>query len=167
MNLPLGARLWFADVPEDPKGIVLICPGGGYQWLSPREAEPVANAFTAGGWAAAVVYYTVRETPAQPPLGTLPVRQLGEAVLAAKQRCPALPVLVCGFSAGGHLAASLGVHWKELGLPRPDGMILGYPVITAGRYAHRGSIENLTGADDPAWFSLEKQVTADTPPVNV
>ena len=44
-------------------------------------------------------------------------------------------------------------------------MILGYPVITAGRYAHRGSIENLTGADDPAWFSLEKQVTADTPPV--
>ena len=116
VKLPLGARLWFADAPEDPKGMILICPGGGYQWLSSREAEPVANAFTAGGWAAAVVYYTVRETPAQPPLGTLPVRQLGEAVQAAKQRCPALPVLVCGFSAGGHLAASLGVHWKELGL---------------------------------------------------
>ena len=99
MNLPLGARLWIADAPKDPKGMILICPGGGYQWLSPREAEPVANAFTAGGWAAAVVYYTVRETPAQPPLGTLPVRQLGEAVQAAKQRCPALPVLVCGFSA--------------------------------------------------------------------
>ena len=81
MNLPLGARLWFADVPEDPKGIVLICPGGGYQWLSPREAQPVARAFAVAGWAAAVVYYTVRETPAQPPLGTLPVRQLGEAVL--------------------------------------------------------------------------------------
>lgn len=164
VKLPLGARLWFADAPEDPKGIVLICPGGGYQWLSPREAEPVANAFTAGGWAAAVVYYTVRETPAQPPLGTLPVRQLGEAVQAAKQRCPALPVLVCGFSAGGHLAASLGVHWKELGLPRPDGMILGYPVITAGKYAHRGSIQNLAGSDDPGWYSLETQIAADTPP---
>lgn len=35
MNLPLGARLWIADAPKDPKGMILICPGGGYQWLSP------------------------------------------------------------------------------------------------------------------------------------
>ena len=95
MNLPLGARLWIADAPKDPKGMILICPGGGYQWLSSREAQPVARAFAVAGWAAAVVYYTVRETPAQPPLGTLPVRQLGEAVQTAKQRFPALPVLVC------------------------------------------------------------------------
>ena len=45
MNLPLGARLWIADAPKDPKGMILICPGGGYQWLSPREAQPVAHAF--------------------------------------------------------------------------------------------------------------------------
>lgn len=44
-------------------------------------------------------------------------------------------------------------------------MILGYPVITAGKYAHRGSIQNLAGSDDPGWYSLETQVTADTPPV--
>lgn len=164
MNLPLGARLWIADAPKDPKGMILICPGGGYQWLSPREAQPVARAFAAAGWAAAVVYYTVREKPGQPPLGTLPVRQLGEALQTMQQRFPALSALVCGFSAGGHLAASLGVHWRELGLPRPDGMILGYPVITAGKYAHRGSIQNLAGSDDPGWYSLETQVTADTPP---
>ena len=160
MNLPLGARLWIADAPKDPKGMILICPGGGYQWLSPREAQPVARAFTA----AAVVYYTIREKPGQPPLGTLPVRQLGEALQTMQQRFPALSALVCGFSAGGHLAASLGVHWRELGLPRPDGMILGYPVITAGKYAHCGSIQNLAGSDDPGWYSLETQVTADTPP---
>ena len=154
MNLPLGARLWIADAPKDPKGMILICPGGGYQWLSPREAQPVAHAFTAAGWAAAVVYYTIREKPGHPPLGTLPVRQLGEALQTMQQRFPALSALVCGFSAGGHLAASLGVHWRELGLPRPDGMILGYPVITAGKYAHRGSIQNLAGADDPGWYSL-------------
>ena len=164
MNLPLGARLWIADAPKDPKGMILICPGGGYQWLSPREAQPVARAFAAAGWAAAVVYYTVREKPGQPPLGTLPVRQLGEALQTMQQRFPALSALVCGFSAGGHLAASLGVHWRELGLPRPDGMILGYPVITAGKYAHRGSIQNLAGSDDPGWYSLETQITADTPP---
>ena len=154
MNLPLGARLWIADAPKDPKGMILICPGGGYQWLSPREAQPVARAFTAAGWAAAVVYYTIREKPGQPPLGTLPVHQLGEALQTMQQRFPALSALVCGFSAGGHLAASLGVHWRELGLPRPDGMILGYPVITAGKYAHRGSIQNLAGSDDPGWYSL-------------
>ena len=119
MNLPLGARLWIADAPKDPKGMILICPGGGYQWLSPREAQPVAHAFTAAGWAAAVVYYTIREKPGQPPLGTLPVRQLGEALQTMQQRFPALSALVCGFSAGGHLAASLGVHWRELGLPPP------------------------------------------------
>ena len=163
-TLSLGARLWLAESPADPKGVVVICPGGGYQWLSPREAEPVARAFTQGGWAAAVVYYTVRETPEQPPLGTLPVRQLGEAVEMVKAQFPALPCVVCGFSAGGHLAASLGVHWKELGLPRPDGMILGYPVITAGRYAHRVAMENLAGTGDPEWYSLEQYVTAETPP---
>ena len=78
MNLPLGARLWIADAPKDPKGMILICPGGGYQWLSPREAQPVARAFAAAGWAAAVVYYTVREKPGHPPLGTLPVPKTGD-----------------------------------------------------------------------------------------
>ena len=101
MNLPLGARLWIADAPKDPKGMILICPGGGYQWLSPREAQPVAHAFTAAGWAAAVVYYTIREKPGQPPLGTLPVRQLGEALQTMQQRFPALLALVCGFPPSG------------------------------------------------------------------
>ena len=58
-------------------------------------------------------------------------------------------IAVIGFSAGGHLAASLGVHWNDPLLAeycnvqdghilRPDAMILAYPVITAGTYAHRG-----------------------------
>ena len=177
MNLPLGARLWIADAPKDPKGMILICPGGGYQWLSPREAQPVARAFTAAGWAAAVVYYTIREKPGQPPLGTLPVRQLGEALQTMQQRFPALSALVCGFSAGGHLAASYGVFWKkktflaeELGVDaeqlRPNGLLLSYPVITSGPKAHRGSFTNLLGdrydelVDE---MSLENQVSLDTP----
>ena len=177
MNLPLGERLWIADAPKDPKGMILICPGGGYQWLSPREAQPVARAFTAAGWAAAVVYYTIREKPGQPPLGTLPVRQLGEALQTMQQRFPALSALVCGFSAGGHLAASYGVFWKkktflaeELGVDaeqlRPNGLLLSYPVITSGPKAHRGSFTNLLGdrydelVDE---MSLENQVSLDTP----
>ena len=98
MNLPLGARLWIADAPKDPKGMILICPGGGYQWLSPREAQPVARAFTAAGWAAAVVYYTIREKPGQPPL--LPSRKSCE--------CPPMP-----YSFANALARSLrsGCVW--------------------------------------------------------
>ena len=84
-------------------------------------------------------------------------------------------VIVLGCSAGGHLAASMGVFWQEaflaeaVGLKaeeneilRPDGMILCYPVITSGEFAHRGSMDNLLGADrcmDETWLekmSLEK-----------
>ena len=83
----------------------------------------MAHAFTAAAGGRGGVLHHSRK-PGHPPLGTLPVRQLGEALQTMQQRFPALSALVCGFSAGGHLAASLGVHWRELGLPRPDGMIL-------------------------------------------
>ena len=88
-------------------------------------------------------------------------------------------IVVQGCSAGGHLACSLGVFWKKpflsetLGVSaeqiRPNGMILCYPVITSGEYAHRGSFEALLGEDayDPEKRkeqSLELQVTKDTPP---
>lgn len=165
IKLPLGGRLRpGAAVPGAP-GTVLICPGGGYEWLSPREAEPVAAAFRRGGWNAAVLAYTVR-APGAAPLDTLPLRQLGEAVSWLRQNRPGL-VAVCGFSAGGHLAASLGMHWQTLGLPRPDALILGYPVITAGKYAHRGSIRNLAGEGDADFFSLERHVGPQTPPAFV
>ena len=86
-------------------------------------------------------------------------------------------VVVAGFSAGGHLAASYGVFWKkktflaeELGVDaeqlRPNGLLLSYPVITSGPKAHRGSFTNLLGdrydelVDE---MSLENQVSLDTP----
>jgi acetyl esterase/lipase len=95
-------------------------------------------------------------------------------------------IAVLGFSAGGHLAASLAVFWntewfaqirKENGVNltaeqiRPDGLILAYPVITSGEFAHRGSFDDLLGearSADPAWLakmSLEKQDIKDMPPV--
>jgi dienelactone hydrolase len=87
-------------------------------------------------------------------------------------------IAVCGFSAGGHLAASLGVFWNELyiseaigmpeGINKPNGLILGYPVITSGKYAHRGSFSNLLGRDATAeqkeGMSLELHVKNQVPP---
>ena len=63
---------------QDWKGSVIICPGGGYQWLSPREGEPVAKAFAALGWKPWILYYSVAG-PGE-VLGTEPVKQAAEAV---------------------------------------------------------------------------------------
>lgn len=164
-----------------PKGHVILCPGGGYEWLSPREAQPVADAFAAGGWTAWVLSYTVAGPGVVP--GDRPLRQLARAVARVRRAQPGLPVVVCGFSAGGHVAASLAVHWQDAREPeapgrtgRPDAVVLGYPVITAGAYAHRPSLEALLGREPQGaaradwlrqaqYFSLEQHVGPQTPPV--
>ena len=161
---------------EDAKGAVVICPGGGYSFLSDREGIPVANAFNQAGYHAFVLHYSVDS----PPLGWRPLRELGWAVSAVRSGQTGIRdvknVAVCGFSAGGHLAASLGVMWHrsdlfppqaDLNAQKPDAMILSYPVITSdSTYAHKGSFEQLAGHDTDAFdsFSLEKQVTIQTPP---
>ena len=58
----------------------------------------------------------------------------------------------------------------ETAQQRPDAVILGYPVVTAGEFAHRGSFVQLAGGEDAAAqqeFTLEDKVTSDTPPVFV
>ena len=157
---------------------VLICPGGGYAFTSDKEATPIAMAFLAAGIDAFVLRYTCAPEAGFPT-------QLVEAAAAMRQiRSHAEEweldegrIAICGFSAGGHLAASLGVFWnsdllKERGLGgsccQPDGMVLCYPVITSGPHAHRGSFHNLLMEQETpdmlALTSLENQVTVDTPP---
>ena len=147
------------------RGVVIICPGGAYRWLSPRESEPVARAFENLGYKTSILRYRVREEGDDSPLELEPVRQLSDRVEQLRRISGGAPIFVCGFSAGGHLAATLGVHWKALGLCRPDALILCYPVITAdARFCHGESLQNLAGEDDRDFFSLEKHVSCDTPP---
>lgn len=107
---------------------VLVLPGGGYLFTSDREAEPVALAYLAAGFNAFVLRYAVGEG----------VRwQLalddGRAALAwlrehaAEVDVAEGQVAVVGFSAGGHLGASLSTICAE----RPDAAVLGYPWIPA------------------------------------
>lgn len=148
--------------PEQPfnekrRGI-LVCPGGAYTIVAQREADPVAIAFLAKGFNVFVLSYTVNN---KNHAGKKFPTQLIEAATAMKfikDRAGEFHVdpdkiFVMGFSAGGHLAASFGILYnsdyvkdalkiKENEL-RPAGMILGYPVITAGEYSHRGSIKNI------------------------
>ena len=158
-------------VKERP--LVLVVPGGGYSHLSAREGDPVALQFAAAGYHTAVLRYAVGDDAAH----GLPLRQLAAAIGLVRQHAAAWHVqpdkiAVCGFSAGGHLALS-GAVLAVPGLPdppRPNAVILGYPVITAGEFAHRGSFVRLAGSEDAAAqqaFTLEDQVTSDTPPVFV
>lgn len=167
--------------PDRRRASVLICPGGGYGFVSRREAEPVALAFLAKGYNAFVLDYSTRDTsdklyPAQ-------LLEVSAALAYIRQKSEYYnvkenAVSVCGFSAGGHLACSLGAFWNEkfieetLGIAhgenKPDGMILAYPVISGGEHAHRGSFDNLLGenAEDELLhkMSLENSVGEHTPP---
>ncbi len=161
-----------------PRGAVLICPGGGYESTNTREGEPVALQFTAAGLHAFVLSYSV--APWQHPQPLLDLARAMNILRshAASWQIDPEKIAVCGFSAGGHLAASLGVHWEqpyladraglERGQNRPNALILAYPVISAGEFAHRGSFVRLLGEDVSEEtlreLSLEHQVNAGTPP---
>ncbi|MBQ9119761.1 MAG: alpha/beta hydrolase [Lachnospiraceae bacterium] len=157
---------------------VVICPGGGYEHVSDREGEPVALRLIGKGIAAAVVRYSVGDVryPAQ-------LLQVLAAITYVRRNSEKLhiqsdKIAVMGFSAGGHAACSAGLFWQEqameeaLGIAhgedKPNGMILCYPVITSGEYAHRGSFQHLLGENPPQELlekmSLEKQVTEQAPP---
>jgi acetyl esterase/lipase len=142
------------------KAVILVIPGGAYAWKSPREAWPVADRFSEQGYISAVLDYTVGDN-----LGLLPVREAAWAVETLSSHVSGnMPVVLCGFSAGGHVAAGLGVHYGDLGLARPDALILCYPVISAGQYCHRESIGHLGQEPEAGYFSLENYVTVQTPP---
>ena len=115
--------------------LVLVVPGGGYTHVSAREGDPVALQFAAAGYHAAVLDYAICEQAKD----GLPLRQLAQAIGLVRQHAAGWHILpekiaVCGFSAGGHLALSGAVLDipGERAQPRPDAVILGYPVITAG-----------------------------------
>ena len=97
-------------VQERP--LVLVCPGGGYHFTSEREAEIVAMQFNAMGYHSAVLDYSC--APAQFPTALLELsKSIAYLRAHAKEWCiDPDKIAVLGFSAGGHLAASLGVFWN-------------------------------------------------------
>lgn len=156
--------------------LVMVCPGGGYQYTSDREAEPIAYQFLAMGYHVAVLRYSC--APATYPTALLELCASMKYVRdhAAEWYVDPDAIYVAGFSAGGHLAASLGVFWKTEKMLadyfqvapevfKPNALILSYPVITSGEHAHRGSFDNLLGdrQDLLDKMSLENQVNEYVP----
>lgn len=155
---------------------IIICPGGGYTRVSAREAEPVAGPYYEAGYHTFILTYSVGEKAKDfTPLCQLAATLAHIREYADRWNVDPKKIAVCGFSAGGHLAASLGTRYREHEFwdafcrrtelsdnressdcrerklcpsdIRPDAMILGYPVITADAYAHEGSIKTVSGAE--------------------
>ena len=153
---------------EKNRPAVLVCPGGGYVYCSPREAEPVALSYAARGFHAFVLRYSVSKDAA----GFTPLEEVDWAVgyireHAAQWHIDPEKIAVCGFSAGGHLALASGVLAKN----RPNAMILGYPATSAPNIPGGDFLlKILEGRDDVTDADAEKydliqKVTADTPPM--
>ncbi|WP_262315001.1 alpha/beta hydrolase [Lacticaseibacillus parakribbianus] len=168
----------FAEMDENRvRPTIVLCPGGGYVMTSDREAEPVAVRFLAMGYNVFVLRYSV--APARYPVALLELATVVQSVRAhaAEYHVDPAKLIIAGFSAGGHLAADFATQWhqdlaSQYGFDpaaiRPNGLFLGYSVITSGPLAHHDSFKALLGDDygDPALMakvSLEKQVTQDTP----
>ncbi|MDO4804253.1 MAG: alpha/beta hydrolase [Lachnospiraceae bacterium] len=146
------------DEDDDIRPGLLIIPGGGYEFVSAREGELVALEFFDRGYNCFVLTYTVNLMHAV-PLRMQALEDAARAMRLIRRIAPAYridpeKIAVMGFSAGGHLAASLCVHYKDTIeidtrlsqiSPRPDAAILCYPVITSGELSHGGTIRSLLG----------------------
>lgn len=160
---------------------VIVVPGGSYCFVAPGEGEPVADVFFEKGYQTFVIVYTTNPC-FRGRLGYQPLNDLARAVRivrknAARWHIDPQRVVVCGFSAGGHLAGSLTMHWNApFVLPDPDGVscrpdaaLLSYPVVSMGEYAHFDSRRALLGSsftpEQAHEMSLEEHVAADTPPI--
>lgn len=157
---------------------VLVVPGGGYLENSTRETEPIAVRMLGYGFQACILHYST--APSRFPTALAELAQAMTIIRANAREWNIDPdaIFVAGFSAGGHLTAHLGAMWNsellaDLGFDasmiQPNGLLLGYPVISSGEFAHTPSFERLLGDayEDRVQreaVSIEKIVTANFPP---
>ncbi|WP_238917762.1 alpha/beta hydrolase [Clostridium sp. YIM B02555] len=191
---------------------IIICPGGGFLYTSDREAEPIAMKFAGEGYNTFVLRYGTYFNNSKLDFNNLPKEiegnkgvkypqplfDLAKAILTVRENSErwsidSEKIFLCGFSAGGYVAASLGVHWQDELLKRkfdvdnelfkPNGMILGYPVLdyalmkevlveTNDKFLHefwRVSNDSIFGEPEPSNEYIEKlaltnYITEKTPP---
>jgi len=155
-------------IPGNCNGqMIVVCPGGGYQYCSgANEGTRVADWCTRRGIAVCVVIYRMPNGHCKVPLTD--VQNAFRYCRAHAADWGVKSIGVMGFSAGGHLAASASTLFTDA-QTRPDFSVLIYPVITFEEFVtHNGTRTNLVGPKagkaEVEYYSLENQVSANTPP---
>lgn len=153
---------------ETVRPAIIVCPGGGYVYCSPREGEPVALGFAAKGFHAFILRYSTGKNCG----GFAPLQEVSWAIGYIREHAEEWhiapdKILTCGFSAGGHLAMAAGVMAKN----KANGMILGYPAITIPNFPGANFMlkfligkEDVTD-EDAENLNLLNKITKDAPPV--
>lgn len=153
---------------ETKRPAVVVCPGGGYVYCSDAEAEPVALSYVSSGFHAFILRYSVGWNAA----GFTPLKQISWVIGMLREKAEEWnidpeKIIVCGFSAGGHLALASGVMAEN----RPNAMILGYPATFAPSWSGIDFMlklltgkETVTEADEPE-FDLVPKIDKNSPPV--
>jgi len=176
----------FLPSPRNATGAgMIICPGGGYQGLAyDWEGSDIAKWLNSKGIAAFVLKYRLPKSKSVILGNEAPLEDAQRAIRlvrknAEKWKVSKNKIGIMGFSAGGHLASTLGTHYDKdknataNGIDslsaRPDFMVLVYPVITMKTsITHQGSMNNLLGMDPSQelmdFYSNEMHVTKNTPP---
>ncbi len=168
---------------DSAKTCVIICPGGGYARLAvDHEGYQVAEAYNKRGVAAFVLKYRLpKDATCVENTETVALMDAQQAIKILRDRAAEFNINpenigIMGFSAGGHLASSLGTHYSvslinndEHTNLRPNFMVLAYPVISfTDSLAHKGSRENMLGKnaseEKKTLYSNELQITPNTPP---
>ena len=155
---------------EKKRPAIVVCPGGGYLYCSPREAEPIALRYAAAGFHAFILRYSTGWDAG----GFAPLQEVSWVIGYLREHAEEWnidpeKIVTCGFSAGGHLALSAGLLAEN----KPNAMILGYPATSA---------PNMPGGDfmlkvlegrhevtdaDAQKYDLVAHVTKDAPPMFV
>lgn len=156
---------------------MIVCPGGAYAFCSPRESEPIALQFLRLGFNVFVLNYSV--APHKFPQAICEVAATVDLIHtnASAWNIDVNKIAICGFSAGGHLAASYCTlrecdEVASMIKAKPiNAAILCYPVISAiPEVTHKASIFNISGKKEitpetQEKFSLERHVCKElTPP---
>lgn len=174
--------LYLPDKKIATGAAVIICPGGAYEFVSYQlEGTKIANEFLNKGIAAFILKYRLPNDSIMIDKAMAPLQDAQQAMKvvrehAAEWNLDSKRIGIIGFSAGGHLASTVGTHFNKSYIQnventnlRPSFMILVYPVISMkNALTHKGSMINLLGKfpkqETVALFSNELHVTKNTPP---
>lgn len=172
--------LFLPGLPDNP--YVVVCPGGAYMAVcSLIEGFPVANILNQLGYNVFILNYRVTTCPLIPK----PQEDLAQALRFIHDHCkkfrvPPEDYAVCGFSSGGHLAASWGsdnLGYRTYNLPAPGALFLGYPALSAYMFSMEDKVgktyiktmigEDINNKEKLDFVSIEKHVNSFFPPTYI